>query len=549
MPYSEKQANEAVRFIQNLRYWKGSKAGENFQLMPWQEKIVRDIFGTLNGDEKREIRTVYIEIPRKNGKSTLCGALVDLLLFADEEPGAEIIGAATDRDQASIVYKHAKKMTKRCPALAERASVTDYRKKIEYPDLDAEYKAISRDSDKAHGADAHGVIFDELHKQNDRKMWDALSTSQGSREEPIFIAITTAGFDRDSVCWDQHQYTKKVNRGEVDDPSHYGVIFSADPKEQSFPESWHEESHPSHPEDWPGAESWLIDDDSDLTWRDKEAWEKANPALETHPGGFRKIQELQNECKRAKNIPSEQNKFKRLYLNMWTGSETYFIDPDEWHECKDDFDLDFLRGRKCYGGLDLSSRIDLTSFVLVFPIQGDIYVWGWYFCPKQTIPKRVEETGIPYDVWAEQGHLTDTPGRTIHYDQVFDTIMSANKHFELQEVAFDQWESVQIVQQLQDERINVVEMRQTGKIMSDPTKELQRLVKSKEIKHNGNPVLNWQMRNVSVKQYQGGTIKPIKKDNQDKIDGVVSLIMALDRVTRGMRKTSSVYKRRGLTTL
>ncbi|GAI76108.1 unnamed protein product, partial [marine sediment metagenome] len=300
----------------------------------WQEKIIRKIFGTVKKDGTRQYRTVYIEIPRKNGKTEMGAAIALYLLFGDGEKGAEIYSAAGDTDQAALVYDAASPMVQQSVALTGYSRILDSRKRIIYPANNSFYRVVSSEAKTKQGFNAHGVIFDELHVQPNRNLWDALTTSGGTRTQPLVIAITTAGYDRNSICWEQHDYAEKVIKGVIKDPSFYAVIYGADK-----------------------------DDD----WEDEKVWYKANPAL----GEFRSIDEMRSLFKKAKEIPALQNTFKRLYLDIWTSQRTRWMEIEDWDATAGMVIEENLKGRPCVAGLDLSSVSDLSVVLLLFQIGKD----------------------------------------------------------------------------------------------------------------------------------------------------------------------------------
>ncbi len=506
---NKEAAQRAVSFIEHLKHTKGKWAGVSFTLTPWQRPIIEYIFGTLNKDGTRQYRTAYIEIPRKNGKSELAAAVALKLLFADDEPGAEIYGAASDRDQASIVFNVAAQMVRQSPALSKRCRVIDSQKRIVVPKSGSFYRAIPADAAGSHGFNAHGIIFDELHTQPNRELWDVLTTSTGARSQPLTFAITTAGWDRHSICWEQHEYAERVLKKLVDDPTFYAVIYSA-------------------PED--------------ADWRDERVWYACNPGL----GDFRNIDEMRTMARKAEQVPALQNTFRRLYLNQWTGQEKRWLDLAAWDATAGLVDPDELTGRRCYAGLDLSSTTDITALVLIFPMDdGTFKVLPYFWIPADNMRERVNRDRVPYDVWAQQGFITTTSGNVIDYGSILQLLVHLSQRFEIAEVAYDRWGATQLAQQLMDEGFTVVPMGQGFASMSPPTKELMNVVLAKRLQHGGNPVLRWMADNMVVKEDPAGNIKPDKGKSTQRIDGMVALIMALDRAIRHA-DDKSIYEERGI---
>jgi phage terminase large subunit-like protein len=478
--------------------------------MPWQEKIIRDIFGTVNENGARQYRTVYIEIPRKNGKSELGAAIAAYLLFGDEERGGEIFSAASDRDQASIVFHVAAEMVRQNPSLLKRAKVIDSTKRIVVAGTASVYRAISAEAGTKHGYNASGIIFDELHAQPNRELWDVLTTSGGTRRQPLVVAITTAGYDRNSICWEQHDYAEKVIKGIVNDPTFYPVICSA-------------------PED--------------ADWTDEEVWKACNPAL----GEFRDIEEMRGLCNKAKETPALQNTFRRLYLCQWTQQETRWMPIESWDATAGEVVADDLDGEDCYAGLDLASTSDIAAFVLVSPDKEKRFdILPFFWIPEDNIDKREQKDRVPYRQWVREGLIKATPGNVIDYRYIINDIKEAGSRFNIREIAFDRWGATQLVQELMDEGFTMIPFGQGFASMAAPTKELMTLVLSKRIRHGGNPVLRWMANNMVVRQDPAGNMKPDKGKSTEKIDGMVALIMAIDRA---MRNSESVYDSRGLISL
>jgi phage terminase large subunit-like protein len=497
------KGERAVGFINRLRHTKGEWAGKRFGLRDWQEKVVRDIFGMLDDDGNRVVRTAYVEIPRKNGKSEIAAAIALYLLFRDGEYGAEIYCSAADRDQASLVFNVAAQMVRMEPQLFAACKIIDSQKRIVRHDKGSFLKAISAESRTKFGFNAHGIIFDELHVQPNRELWDTLTTSTGARTQPLTFAITTAGYDRNSICWELHDYARKVRDGIVDDPTFYPLLYSA-PEEAD--------------------------------WTDEEVWAECNPAL----GDFRDLGEMRTLCARAKETPALENTFRRLYLNQWTKQETRYIPMDKWDACASDTDLEDLGGKECYGGLDLASTTDIAAFVLVFPQGEDYHVLPHFWIPEENMAERVRRDRVDYDFWVNKGLVTATPGNVIDYKWIFQTIDEAAQRYDILEIAFDRWGATKIVQELMERGMNVVQFGQGYKSMSPPTKELLNLVLQGRLRHSGNPVLRWMADNLVVDQDPAGNFKPNKQKSTEKIDGMVATIMALDRAIRleGKQPTS-----------
>ncbi len=498
--FDEAAADRAVAFINQLKHTKGKWAGTPFNLRRWQKRIIREVFGRKNPDGTRQYRTVYIEVPRGNGKSELCAAIANYLLFADREPGAEIYGAAYDRDQASIVFNVAADMVRQNPALERRAKIIDSSKRIVVSKTGSFYWAIPSDAAGSHGFNAHGIVVDELHVQRTRDLWDALTTSQGKREQPLIVAITTAGTDRQSICWELHEYARQVLDGTVDDPTFYAVIYAASEEDN---------------------------------WQSPKTWKKCNPAL----GDFLSLDFLKSEARKAMAMPARQNTFKRLYLDIWTQQVNRWIDLGLWDENAGHLvDEEKLRGRTCYGGLDLGSVSDLTAWLLVFPREDDaetVDVLARFWCPEARLHDTANRYRDSYRVWKRQGWLQTTPGEATDYAFVKAQILRDAQTFQLVDLNVDRlFQAHQLASELAEEGLKVAGMGQGFLSMAAPMKEFERRLLARKVRHGGNPVLRWTADNMAVKQDPAGNLKPDKAASQGKIDGIVALVMALDRAMR-----------------
>jgi len=507
--FDAEAAERAVRFIESLRHTKGDWAGKPFKLMPWQREIVAKLFGTLNDNGARQYRTCYIELPRKNGKSTLAAAIALYLLFADNEPGAQVYSAANDRNQAALVFNDAAAMVRQAPALLRRAKIIDSQKRIVYYAQNSFYCAISAEAYSKFGYDSHGVIYDELHAAPNRELWDVLTTSFGARRQPLLLCITTAGYDRNSICWEQHDYACKVRDGIIDDPTFLPVIYVA-------PEN--------------------------ADWTDEKVWFDCNPAL----GVFRSLEEMRTLCAKAQETPALEMTFRRLYLNQWVNIAERWMPMDKWDACGMEVDVEALKGQPCYAGLDLAATTDLTALALVFP-RGDSYdVLMRFWIPGDTAREKERKDRVPYSTWARQGYIKLTEGNVIDYGYIHQELRELRGLYDIREVAFDRWGATKLVQELQDDGFTVVPFGQGFASMSAPTKELMNLVLAGKIRHGGHPVLRWNADNVVVSQDPAGNLKPDKSKATQKIDGIVALIMAIDRATRHTQPVKSIYETEGI---
>ena len=512
--YNEDRADFAVNFIECLCHTKGTWAGKSFLLLDWQEQIIRDLFGIIKPNGYRQFNTAYIEIPKKNGKSELAAAVALLLCCGDEEQRAEIYGCAADRGQATIVFDVAADMVRMCPALNKRCKILASQKRILYTPTNSFYQVLSAEAYSKHGFNIHGVVFDELHTQPNRKLFDVMTKGSGdARMQPLYFLITTAGTDTNSICYETHQKAVDILEGRKIDPTFYPVIYGAGQEED---------------------------------WTDPKVWKKANPSLGETIG----MDKVKAACDSARQNPGEENSFRQLRLNQWVKQAVRWMPMEKWDACAFPVNPEDLEGRVCYGGLDLSSTSDLTAFVLVFPPYDDeepYYILPFFWLPEETLPLRVNRDHVPYDVWERQGYIQTTEGNVVHYAFIEKYIERLGEKYNIREIAFDRWGAVQMVQNLEGMGFTVVPMGQGFASMSPPTKELMKLTLEKKLAHGGHPVLRWNMDNIFIRTDPAGNIKADKAKSTEKIDGAVATIMALDRAIRCGNDTSeSIYDRRGL---
>ena len=660
--YDKKKADKAVRFIEMLKHTKGKWAGKRFWLFPWQEQVIRDIFGVVDANGKRQFRTAYVEIPKKNGKqlaldtpiptpdgfttmgelkvgdlvfdekgkpchvvaksavddteqayrltfkdgssivagarhlwdceyiygkrknvlwntetiyrklangrtviripvckslhekvygkvpgdyhyildiqpvphpvkmqciqvdspshlylagpsmvpthnSELAAAIALYLLYADGEASPEVYGAAADRQQAGIVYELARQMTEMNPVLMKRSKIMTAGKRIVYSRNSGFYQVLSAEVGTKHGLNVSGLVFDELHTQPNRQLYDVLTKGSGdAREQPLYFLITTAGTDRESICYEVHTKAVDILAGRRIDHTFYPVVYG-------------------------------LSDEED--WTDEENWRKANPSLDQTIS----IERVRDMFREAMNNPAEENVFKQLRLNMWVSSLTRFIPEHIYDIGNKPIDMEALKGRDCYAGLDLSSTDDITAFVLMFPprTEDEKYIMlPFFWIPEDTIPQRVRRASVPYDVWRKQGYLNATEGNVIHYGFIEKFIEKLGEQYHIKEIAFDRWGATQMTQNLEGMGFTVVPFGQGYQSMSPPTKEFYKLLMEGRIIHGGNPIMRWMSGNVVVDRDPAENIKPTKAKSPEKIDGIVAAIMALDRCIRH-EEHGSVY--------
>ena len=511
--YDKEKADRAVMFIQNLCHTKGKWAGKKFLLLPWQEQIVRDIFGIVKEDGNRQFRSAYVEIPKKNGKSELAAAIALYLLFADNEMSAEVYGAAADRQQASIVFDVAKQMVEMSPALLRRCKLMGATRRIVNYSNAGFYQVLSAEVGTKHGFNVSGLVFDEIHAQPNRKLYDVLTKGSGdAREQPLFFIITTAGTDKNSICYELHTKAQDILAGRKLDPFFYPVVYG------------------------------LSEEDD---WTDEKKWYQANPSL----GHTIQIDRVRDAFLSAMDNPAEQNVFKQLRLNIWTSATVCWIPDHIYDRGNTPVPVESLRGRDCYGGLDLSSTSDTTAFVLVFPPRTEeekYIVMPFFWLPEETLDLRCRRDHVPYDVWQKQGYIMTTEGNVIHYGFIERYIEQLGETYHIREIAVDRWNATQMIQNLEGDGFTMVPFGQGYKDMSPPSKELYKLLMEGNFIHGGNPVLKWMAQNIVMHQDPAGNIKPDKEKSTEKIDGIVAWIMALDRCIRHKDESGSVYDSRGI---
>jgi len=514
--YDQARADRAVYFISNLKHGDGEFAGEPFGLLPWQEQIIRDVFGVIGVDGYRQFRTAYIEIPKKNGKSELAAAVALYMLVADREQSAEVYSCAGDIKQAKIVFDVAKAMAEQSPALMKRLKILDATNRIVYPAQRSKYVVLSADATTKYGFKVSCCVFDELCNQPNRRLYDVMTKGAGfSRRQPLNFVITTAGPDRESIAFEVHKKALDIIDGSRADTSFYPVIFAAP-------------------------------DDAD--WTKPGVWKAANPSM----GITSRLEDYKREFEDGKHSLAAEIYFRTFYLNQWVeASENSWIPMDKWDKCAFPVSPKKLEGRVCYGGLDLSSTGDLSSFVLVFsPLEGEVkyQVLPFFWIAKDRLKERIARDHVPYDIWEREEILFTTTGDVIHYAHIEQFIKAQGERYKIKEIAFDRWGADYIAQNLNEAGFTVVRFGQGYGSMSPACSDFERLMRAQEIAHGGNKALRWMAKNVIVKIDAAGNIKPDKGKSPEKIDGIVAMLMALSRAVIGgaVDRKESVYNRRGM---
>lgn len=510
--YDDVKAQKAVDFISRLYHFEGAWSGHRFRLMHWQDRFVRYVFGWMKADGTRLIRRVYLEIPRKNGKSMFAAALALYLAFGDGEPAPQVFFAAADKEQAGDTYNKARIMVEHDEILANEAIIYGPAKKMIIPNTHGELRTLSNKTLKQYGLNLHGLVFDELMVQKTRELWDALTTAQGARLQPLIIAITTAGWSKHSLAYEQHDYARRISIGDFEDPSFLGVLYT-------------------------------IDEDSN--WEDPENWKRACPSL----GETVSLEYYAEKCQEAMGQPSAQNSFRTLMLCQWVGQMTRVLVMEDWD--KPDY-LDYpedLEKRECYGGLDMSSTTDLTAFALVFhntPKTGYFTQYTTFWLPGDGLRDRSRRDMVDYQLWVNAGLIRLIPGPVIKDEFIREAIRELSERFKIKDISYDRWGAAQLARELEEDGFTLAKMSQGYASLSSPTKEYLRLVKDHKLIHGMNPVLRWMAENVAGTQDPNGNVKFDKAESGSRIDGLVAGVMALDGATRrGGKPKTSVYNTRG----
>lgn len=508
-------------FCEILTHVKGKWARYNFKLELWQIAFLANLFGWKTDENGfRRYRESLLYVPRKNGKTTLSAGIPCYVLFTDQEPGKEIYVAAGDKDQAKICFEISKQMIKQEWQLLSRCS-PQVNAIVRQDDMSS-YKPVSKIAKTKHGYNASVVVIDELHAVEDAALIEALETGTASRDQPLTICITTADFDRESICNDKHRYARQVRDGEIEDPAFLPVIYEADPEK----DDWHDES----------------------------VWARVNPNIGISPTW----DYMRKAFRRAVSDPAFENTFKRLHLNMATQQDIRCWPIDRWDAAdpcskenplsiEEFIDREQLEGSECYGGLDLASTEDVAAFVLFFPNECAILPYFW--TPDAVAEKRERKSRGKYLSWSKHGYMFLSPGEIIDHREIFDFIMeTASRRFRIQEIAYDRWNAHGIVTDLQRQDVEMTPMGQGYASMSAPMKYAWDLIRSGKLRHGANPVMRWMVNNLAGEQDAAGNIKPSKKESYEKIDGVVAMVMAIGCAEVG-EENDNVYQERGFISL
>jgi phage terminase large subunit-like protein len=494
--FDQRKADRVIRFIQTFCiHSKGQWAGQPFQLMEWQKRdILEPLFGWVDPEGRRRYRTAAIFTPKKQGKSTLLSALALYFLFADGEPGAEVYSAAADRFQAGIIARECFALAKSSPFLSKNLEVVESRNTIIHRQSFSRYSVLSGDNFRAEGINASAILFDELHAQRDRRLFDALRYAGAARRQSCLISISTAGFDRspNAIWWDQWTYAERVAADPGVDPTFFGKIYAA--PEQADPEKYF----------------------------DRKLWHKANPSL----GITVSEESFAADAAEARARPAALNSWLRYRLNVPTQSDVRWFSPEVWAEGDKPPPVP-LAGRKCWLGLDLASTYDITALVAVFPSEdGTFDVDCRFFIPRKNAAERELRDRIPYAQWLREGWIIGTDGDICDYGVVREHIREYAAEHQVMGLAADRWNAAATMTQVQGDGVEVYGYSQGFGSMAAPSRLLENLVVGRKLRHRS-PVLSWMAANVAVQEDANGNIRPSKKASTEKIDGIVALCMAL----------------------
>jgi phage terminase large subunit-like protein len=512
--FCEDSAYRVLKFFDYLKHSKGEMAGKPIHLEPWQCWKLSVVFGWKYEDtEKRRFKTIYDEVGRKNGKTTQLGGIGNYGLTKDGEGGPEIYAAATKRDQAKILFDESRRMVQQSAALRRR--LDNQQHAIINPRNFGKFVALSADGNTMDGLNPHFALVDELHAHKTSEIWDVLKSAFGARLQPLLWAITTAGFNKNGICYEIRDYAIKVLQSLVDDDSFFGIIYT-------------------------------IDDDDD--WQDENCWIKANPNL----GVSVSLDYLREQAKQAAIMPTAKVNFVTKHLNVWVTGESLWCNVELWKKCAVDYSLKWLEENKpleVYLGIDLANVSDLASIggIAIMP-NGRWKIFGKHYLPEEVVKEKMRKASVPFMHWHEKGWLTLTPGNVIDYNWIKNDLNWLMSNLNVKEIGFDRWNSSQLVNDMLEEGAPMIAFGQGFGSMNAPMKELERRYLSAEIEHMDDPLLNWAMSNVVADQDAAGNIKPAKNKSSEKIDPAVALIIAVGRAMLVDDQTS-IYETRGLRSL
>ena len=495
-----------------------ARTGQTIKLEPWQQFIFVNVFGWKDAEGYRRFRLSYCEVGRKNAKSTITSVVGNYMLACDDEPGAEVYSAATNKDQARIVFGDGRAMANKTKGFRDEFGVVVNAHSINVPHTMSFFKALAADSDSLDGLNVHCALIDELHAHKQRHVFDVLDSATGSRRQPLLWIITTAGFNRAGVCYEQRSYIVKVLNGTIVDENVFGIIYT-------------------------------LDDDDD--WQDEKNWPKPNPNL----GVSVYIEDLRKQARRAAESAAMQNPFLTKRMNVWVNADTAWMNMVSWKQCGREIKLEELKGRRAVLGLDLASKKDIAALAILVLPEGDeasredpCYCFGRWFLPERAIEYG---TNPMYDGWNRDGYLRTTPGNVIDYGVIEEEIIKLSSLLEIADVAYDPFQATQFATRMIAAGVPMIEMRATVLNFSEPMKELEKMVLDSQFVHDRDPALEWMISNVVCHIDAKDNIYPRKESVEQKIDGAVALIMCVGRWVSGQEEDtdkphpSTIYDERG----
>lgn len=505
-------AERIFDFFGELKHTKGAWEGDPFILEPWEKFILGSIFGWVDDNYLRRFHTAYNEVAKKNGKSTLAGGLGIYMLGFDDEAESEVYSVATSRDQAKLLWTAAERIVRATPDLKEFIRLFKLNMSIE--ESGSKFEPLASDYGKKDGLNPHCGLVDELHEHKNAGMWDIVKKSMITRSQPLLFAITTAGTDRTSICWEQREYSENVLRGNFEDDRWFAYIATPD-----------------------------LEDD----WKEERTWLKANPNL----GVAIPIEKFRAECLEAQTSPRKENSFKRYNLNIWTEQVTRWM-PLEWYDaCPRAESLESLQGRVAYFGLDLSISNDISALIVTIPDEDRFNVFPFFWCPEDDIERRSER--VPYDKWVDSSFIVATPGSVTDYAYIekFMREFCETHKVRLGAVVYDPMFASYLASNLVKEGMpeeRVVAISQGFSKMSEPTNYVERLFKEKSFALELNPVMRWMFSNVAIRTNEDEQIRIDKASSQEKVDGMSALAMSIAAFLTQQDEDDeeSIYETRGL---
>lgn len=503
--FDEGEAEDILLFYATfIRHVKGELRGQTIELEPWQAFCLVNLFGwKRKADGWRRFRTAYIEVARKNAKSTLSSGTGIYLTGFDGEGGADVYSAATKKDQARIVFEDAQQMVRSDPHLSKMFGV--HRNNLHITATYSKFEPLSSDANSLDGLNVYAAIVDELHAHKTREVWDVLETATGARQQSLLLAITTAGTNKDGICFELRDYLAKVLGGQIADETIFGLIYT-------------------------------LDEGDD--WKDEDVWIKANPNLNVSV----KLDDMRRLAQKAAEIPTARNNFLTKRLNVWTTTATAWLNMDKWASAPKLPDIEYLKRLPCWIGMDLANKLDVAAVVQVFEDGDHAHLLCRFYLPEDNVVAKSRTIGTLYQMWAESGYLTLTDGNIIDHDVIEADLREMLSEFDVRQVAFDPWGATQMANRLVTEGAPMVEVPQTTKNFTEAMKITEAMVMAGRLHHGDNPVMNWMAGNITVKPDNNENIFPRKEHPDNKIDGMVALFTAVNRLIVHQGDGPSVYE-------